>query len=187
MTIGPIARHVTRTIRECCRADLHAGWETEFARAENTYQVDIAIYVGADHFAVMRSALRDRGCKLPLARLRADRAARAEFNGPVKSYTYETSTEVEAQRARIDDFRASYPKYVDNARTQIANLFSEPQPVRAGTIAGHVIYKIKGARTDDELREREGCMQASIARRVGANELETIRAAILDRCARAGA
>lgn len=170
MTIGPIARHVTRTILECCRADLHAGWETEFARAENTYQVDIAIYVGADHFAVMRSALRDRGCKLPLARLRADRAARAEFNGPVKSYTYETAVP-DSWRKLSADWQAK----------------DAAQPVRAGTIAGHVIYKIKGARTDDELREREGCMQASIARRIGANELETIRAAILDRCARAGA
>lgn len=55
------------------------------------------------------------------------------------------------------------------------------QTIRAGTIAGHVICKIKGARSDDDLRERESCIQASIARRVGANEFETIRAAILDR------
>lgn len=141
MTIGPIARHVMRTIRECAGDSQCLGWEAEFARAENTYQVDIASYVGADHFAIMRSSLRDRGRLLPLKAWRMfDRAEVAAMFTPTK-----------------------------------------PQPVRAGTIAGHVIYKIKGARNDDELREREGCIQASIARRVGANEFETIRAAILDR------
>lgn len=56
-------------------------------------------------------------------------------------------------------------------------------PVRAGVIAGLVMIKINGARNDSDLAAREWLFQASIARRVGANEFETIRTAIMDRFA----